>query len=187
MHRASLQRIRAEGWTILAERSSLAPRRQQSLRASLEFRRRVRISRILAWLGPLVILASHCAAASSRVVSDDEIMQIIKKRCVTTLNGEAFSMETKKPMYTVHEGRRYRLKFRNASDDIHPLHLHRHSFELTRIAGKPAAGMMKDVVMLGGFQELEFDFVADNPGPTLFHCHQQLHMDFGFMALFNYA
>jgi hypothetical protein len=32
-----------------------------------------------------------------------------------------------------------------------------------------------------------FDFMADNPGPTLFHCQQQLHMDFGFMALFNYA
>jgi FtsP/CotA-like multicopper oxidase with cupredoxin domain len=30
-------------------------------------------------------------------------------------------------------------------------------------------------------------FLADNPGPTLFHCHQQLHMDFGFMALFHYA
>jgi len=96
-------------------------------------------------------------------------------------------MEAKKPTYTVHQGRRYRLKLRNASDDIHPLHLHRHSFELTHIAGKPTAGVMKDVVMLGGFQELEFDFVADNPGPTLFHCHQQLHMDFGFMALFNYA
>ena len=68
-----------------------------------------------------------------------------------TLNGEAFSMETMKPMYTVHEGRRYRLKFRNASDDIHPLHLHRHSFELTRIGGKPTAGVIKDVVMLGGF------------------------------------
>ncbi|HUE13892.1 MAG TPA: multicopper oxidase domain-containing protein [Planctomycetaceae bacterium] len=104
-----------------------------------------------------------------------------------TLNGEAFSMETMKPMYTVHKGRRYRLKFRNASDDIHPLHLHRHSFELTRIGGKPTAGVIKDVVMLGGFQELDFDFVADNPGATLFHCHQQLHMDFGFMALFNYA
>ena len=38
-----------------------------------------------------------------------------------------------------------------------------------------------------GFQEVELDFVADNPGDTLFHCHQQLHMDFGFMALFNYA
>jgi FtsP/CotA-like multicopper oxidase with cupredoxin domain len=104
-----------------------------------------------------------------------------------TLNGEAFSMETMNPMYMVHEGRRYRLKFRNASDDIHPLHLHRHSFELTRIGGKATAGVIKDVVMMGGFQEVEFDFVADNPGLTLFHCHQQLHMDFGFMALLNYA
>jgi FtsP/CotA-like multicopper oxidase with cupredoxin domain len=103
------------------------------------------------------------------------------------LNGEAFSMKTMKPMYTVHEGRRYRLKFHNASDDVHPLHLHRHSFELTRIGGKSTAGVIKDVVMLGGFQEVEFDFVADNPGLTLFHCHQQLHMDFGFMALFSYA
>jgi FtsP/CotA-like multicopper oxidase with cupredoxin domain len=40
---------------------------------------------------------------------------------------------------------------------------------------------------LGRFQEVEFDFVADNPGMTLFYCHQQLHMDFGFMALFKYA
>jgi FtsP/CotA-like multicopper oxidase with cupredoxin domain len=27
------------------------------------------------------------------------------------------------------------------------------------------------------------EFVANNPGPTLFHCHQQLHMDYGFMTL----
>ena len=104
-----------------------------------------------------------------------------------TINGEAFSMETMKPAYTLHEGRRYRLKFRNASDDVHPMHLHRHSFELTRIGGKPTAGVVKDVVMIGGFQEAEVDFVADNPGATLFHCHQQLHMDFGLMALFNYG
>ena len=35
---------------------------------------------------------------------------------------------------------------------------------MTRVAGKPTAGVIKDVVMLGGFQELEFDFVADIPG-----------------------
>lgn len=104
-----------------------------------------------------------------------------------TLNGEAFSMRTMTPRYTVRAGHRYRLRFRNASDDIHPLHLHRHSFELIRIGGKPTASVIKDVVMLGGFQEAEFDFVADNPGRTLFHCHQQLHMDFGFMALFDYV
>ena len=44
-----------------------------------------------------------------------------------TLNGEAFSMETRKPIYEVREERRYRLAFRNASDDIHPLHPHRHA------------------------------------------------------------
>jgi FtsP/CotA-like multicopper oxidase with cupredoxin domain len=104
-----------------------------------------------------------------------------------TINGEAFSMDAMKPMFKISEGRRYRLKFRNGSDDVHPLHLHRHSFELTRVAGKPTAGIMKDVVNLGAFQELEVDFTADNPGRTLFHCHQQLHMDFGFMALFDYV
>lgn len=133
--------------------------------------------------------------ANTSVPSPDETFEIaiVKHNAALggfnqwTLNGEAFSMETMKPTYMLQTGRRYRLKFRNASDDIHPLHLHRHSFELTRIGGKPTAGVMKDVVMLGGFQELEFDFVADNPGLTLFHCHQQLHMDFGFMALFKYA
>jgi FtsP/CotA-like multicopper oxidase with cupredoxin domain len=34
---------------------------------------------------------------------------------------------------------------------------------------------------------VEVDLVADNPGNTLFHCHQQDHMDSGFMALFRYA
>ena len=28
---------------------------------------------------------------------------------------------------------------------------------------------------------------ANNPGKTLFHCHQQDHMDSGFMMLFDYV
>jgi FtsP/CotA-like multicopper oxidase with cupredoxin domain len=90
-------------------------------------------------------------------------------------------------MFHLKEGKRYRLRMRNASDDIHPVHLHRHSFELTKLAGESTSGVLKDVVMLGGYQEYEIDFVADDPGLTLFHCHQQLHMDFGFMALFDYV
>lgn len=81
-------------------------------------------------------------------------------------------------MYKLREGRRCRLKFRNAGDDIHPRHLHRHSFELAWVSGRLTAGVIKDVVMLGGFQENEFDFIADNPGMTPFHCHPQPHMDF---------
>ena len=104
-----------------------------------------------------------------------------------TINGIAFNMMDMKPMFHLKEGKRYRLHMRNASDDIHPIHLHRHSFELTKINGKPTAGIIKDVVMLGGFQEMDIDFTADNPGLSLFHCHMQLHMDFGFMALFDYV
>jgi hypothetical protein len=61
------------------------------------------------------------------------------------------------PDYTVHWGRLYRLKLRNAGDYI-PLHPHRRSFELAWAGGK-----------------------------LLFHCHQQLRMDFGLMAMFRYA
>jgi FtsP/CotA-like multicopper oxidase with cupredoxin domain len=32
---------------------------------------------------------------------------------------------------------------------------------------------------------LEIDFVADQPGLSLVHCHQQIHMDYGFMLLLN--
>jgi FtsP/CotA-like multicopper oxidase with cupredoxin domain len=39
-------------------------------------------------------------------------------------------------------------------------------------------------VMLGGDQTTEIDF-ADQRGLTLFHCHQQIHMDFGFMGLYE--
>ncbi len=106
-----------------------------------------------------------------------------------TINGAAYPMANKIAPASFHlqQGKRYRIHMRNASDDIHPVHLHRHSFELANLSGTAIAGILKDVVMVGGYQEVAVDFVANNPGLTLFHCHQQLHMDFGFMALFDYA
>jgi FtsP/CotA-like multicopper oxidase with cupredoxin domain len=102
-----------------------------------------------------------------------------------TINGVAFGMEHMDPMFRLKRGRRYRLRMRNATDDIHPMHLHRNSFELTSIAGIPTAGVVKDVAMLGKFQEMEVDFAADKPGLSLFHCHMQPHMDSGLMCLFD--
>lgn len=84
------------------------------------------------------------------------------------------------------EGARYRLVFDNQSTDIHPVHLHRHSFELRTLNQKATAGILKDVVLLGKGQKTEVVFTANNPGKTLFHCHQQDHMDSGFMMLFDY-
>lgn len=100
-----------------------------------------------------------------------------------SINGAVFSMDRMKPLFNLSLGKRYRLRMRNATDDAHPVHLHRHTFEISSIAGRPTAGVMKDVVMIGGFQEMTVDFVANQPGLSLFHCHMQHHMDFGFMAL----
>lgn len=104
-----------------------------------------------------------------------------------TINGQAFDMRAPTPRFRLAHGRRYRLRMHNASDDIHPMHLHRHTFEIASLAGQPTAGVRKDVAMLGGYQTMEVDFTADQLGLSLFHCHMQLHMDFGFMALFECA
>jgi FtsP/CotA-like multicopper oxidase with cupredoxin domain len=104
---------------------------------------------------------------------------------VWTINGQRFAMQPMQPLVELQRGQRYRLHMRNASDDIHPIHLHRHTFEITHFAGTPTAGVHKDIVMLGGYQNVDVDFVADQPGLSLFHCHQQVHQDFGFMALFR--
>jgi FtsP/CotA-like multicopper oxidase with cupredoxin domain len=87
----------------------------------------------------------------------------------------------------VQEGRRYRVTMENRSGDDHPVHFHRHTFEVTRIGGKATSGIRKDTVNVPRRQSVEIDFVADDPGLTLYHCHMQLHMDFGFMALMKYA
>jgi FtsP/CotA-like multicopper oxidase with cupredoxin domain len=101
-----------------------------------------------------------------------------------TINGKSFP---KTDPIRVRANYRYRLRFDNQSDEAHPVHLHRHSFELTRFAGKATAGVMKDVIVVPARKQVEVDFTADNPGPTLFHCHQQLHMDYGFMTMVQYG
>ena len=56
-----------------------------------------------------------------------------------------------------------------------------------RSAALPLSGVHKDVVIVEAGTTVEADLIATNPGNTLFHCHQQDHMDSGFMALFRYA
>jgi FtsP/CotA-like multicopper oxidase with cupredoxin domain len=99
-----------------------------------------------------------------------------------TINGKSYSQEEPRAL---RRGRRYRLVFTNRTGDAHPLHLHRHTFELTGISGKRTAGVRKDVVLVKGFQTVEVDVTPQQEGLTLLHCHQQMHMDQGFKTLFN--
>ena len=101
------------------------------------------------------------------------------------INGRSFP-DTETVALT--RGQRYRLLFENRSTDDHPVHLHRHTFELRRFSGRPEShGVLKDTVLVAGKTQVDVEFTAENPGLTLFHCHQQNHMDRGFMMLFRYA
>jgi FtsP/CotA-like multicopper oxidase with cupredoxin domain len=100
------------------------------------------------------------------------------------INGKSFP---KTDPIRVKQNNRYRLVFDNRSDEAHPVHLHRHTFELTNVEGQQTSGVRKDVVVVQPKSRMEVDLVANNPGQTLFHCHQQMHMDYGFMAMMEYV
>jgi FtsP/CotA-like multicopper oxidase with cupredoxin domain len=106
-----------------------------------------------------------------------------------TINGRSYP---ENGPVTLHAGQRYRLILDNQSTDAHPVHLHRHTFELCSFPGPGAtdiatSALMKDVILAPANRKTHVEFTANNPGDTLFHCHQQNHMDNGFMMLFRYA
>ncbi|MEZ5291951.1 MAG: multicopper oxidase family protein [Vicinamibacterales bacterium] len=100
-----------------------------------------------------------------------------------TINGKQYP---KTDDIVVQAGKRYRWTLDNQSADPHPVHLHRHTFELARVDGRPTSGLMKDVVVVPPWKQVDIDVTADQPGLALFHCHQQFHMDNGFMAMMRY-
>ena len=102
-----------------------------------------------------------------------------------TINGK--SWPDTNPLFKVERGKRYRLVMNNNSGDEHPVHLHRHSFEITKIGNRPTSGVIKDTISMTRYSTAEIDFIADHPGDTLFHCHHQDHMDEGFAGLITYA
>jgi FtsP/CotA-like multicopper oxidase with cupredoxin domain len=100
------------------------------------------------------------------------------------INGKPYPHERE---FVLQRGTRYRLVMRNRTDDAHPMHLHRHLWELAEINGKKTSGVIKDTVVVPYFGRVIVDFAADQPGLSLFHCHLQQHMDYGFKALFRYS
>jgi FtsP/CotA-like multicopper oxidase with cupredoxin domain len=101
-----------------------------------------------------------------------------------TINGKSYPETSTAPL---HEGTRYRLAMKNLSTNDHPIHLHRHTFEVTNVGSVSMRGLMKDVLLIPAKATSAVEFVANHPGNTLFHCHQQDHMDRGFMMVFGYA
>jgi FtsP/CotA-like multicopper oxidase with cupredoxin domain len=77
-------------------------------------------------------------------------------------------------------GERVRMRFVNFSViDHHPLHLHGHTFWITGTEGgriPEPAWIPSNNVLVGVAQVKEIEFIANNPGDWVIHCHMFHHM-----------
>lgn len=86
----------------------------------------------------------------------------------------------------IREGERIRLQFTNATMVRHPMHLHGHFFRLVDRAGH-ASGAIKDTVIVEPMTgAVEVEFLAENPGSWLLHCHHAYHMEAGMARVVEY-
>jgi YVTN family beta-propeller protein len=88
----------------------------------------------------------------------------------------------------IKQGQRVKLRLINAgSSSAHPMHLHGHSFRVVAADGHLlAAPIVRDVIVVNPGERYDVEFVADNPGVWLFHCHELHHMDAGMALLVQY-
>jgi FtsP/CotA-like multicopper oxidase with cupredoxin domain len=92
------------------------------------------------------------------------------------LNGKAGPSST--PLI-VRQGDRVRIRFVNLSMNHHPMHLHGHTFYITGTEGgriPETAWWPGNTVLVGVAQARNVEFVADNPGDWMLHCHLPHHM-----------
>ncbi|WP_423984733.1 multicopper oxidase family protein [Haladaptatus sp.] len=79
----------------------------------------------------------------------------------------------------IREGEHVHVKMTNRSPVLHPMHLHGHFFRV--------GDAMKDTVIVPGHMgSVTFDFLANNPGNWLFHCHNLYHLESGMARVVEY-
>ncbi|MCA9212807.1 MAG: copper oxidase [Planctomycetales bacterium] len=94
-----------------------------------------------------------------------------------TINGKSGPFTT--PLVCKH-GERVRIRLMNfAPMQHHPIHLHGHTFWVTGHEGAripKSAWVPRNNELVGVAQASDFEFVANNPGDWIFHCHMVHHM-----------
>jgi manganese oxidase len=91
------------------------------------------------------------------------------------LNGKAGPAIT--PMIVPLDSR-VRIRFVNLGMDHHPMHLHGHTFYITGTEGgriPETAWWPGNTVLVGVAQARDIEFVANNPGDWMLHCHLPHH------------
>ena len=82
------------------------------------------------------------------------------------------------PPMKVKKGEHIRVRFINAGNQVHPMHLHGHAFKIISTDGYslPNKGQWKDTLPVNAGERFDVIFKADNPGTWAFHCHDLHHV-----------
>jgi manganese oxidase len=91
----------------------------------------------------------------------------------------------------VREGDRVRIRMINAgSSTFHPMHLHGHQFTIVAEDGNPihesAQRRVRNTLPVLPGETYDVEFIADNPGVWLFHCHELQHAAGGMITTVQY-
>eukprot|EP00949_MAST-11_sp_MAST-11-sp1_P001214 g1214.t1 len=121
------------------------------------------------------------------------------KEYVWSLNGTRFEPPTYpvrdgvvRSMWHVRLGETVDIELRNPTPMTHPMHLHGHKFWVLGVgpcsqAGEIAANrsaVKKDTLPVPGKACAVLRVTFDNPGPWMFHCHNELHLARGMGGIF---
>ena len=87
-----------------------------------------------------------------------------------------------KPL-NVKTGEMNRFRIRNMSMMSHPIHLHGHTYQLGSAGG---TGARKDTVLVPPMGGVNVDFLTENPGRWMVHCHNAYHAEAGMMTRMEY-
>ncbi|MED4779377.1 multicopper oxidase family protein [Brevibacillus choshinensis] len=90
-----------------------------------------------------------------------------------TINGKSFPDTD--PI-EVKQGEVVHVRLANISNGIHPMHLHGHDFRIIAKDGHPLTNpSIVNTVTVNPGETYDIDFIADNPGEWVFHCHELHH------------
>lgn len=103
------------------------------------------------------------------------------ERYIWSFNGKTFAQDGVIP---IKKGEVIRLEFINDTMMHHPIHLHGHFFRV--LAGQGNDAPLKHTIDVPPMGKRTVEFLADNPGDWLLHCHLLYHMHAGMTRIFSY-
>jgi manganese oxidase len=118
----------------------------------------------------------------------DVVMMLSEARVVDGQTYEAMPMAGAEPNYFVINGKsfpatetipvkkgdRVRIRFMGIGQFVHPMHLHGMPFKIVATDGYPvpeAAQLTKDTVLVAPGERYDVEFIANEPGQWVLHCH----------------